>query len=156
MGTTHKPMAQINIIEARVKWPADTVWPSKQEGGKDYVSLKCELPGGGDAVVYANVGSPEQSTLAAYGKGDKVQLAHDGKKYSIVGSASTLTTANNITPPPAPEPAKTKEASDEKAKKWAETYAVIFNHLSEKLPLTTPPETIGSAASTVFIALTRN
>ena len=150
-------MAQVlNLIEARVKWPADKVWPSKQEGGKDYVSLKCELPGGGDAVVYANVGSPEQLTLAAYGKGDKVQLAHDGKKYSIVGSASTLTTANNTTPPPVPEPAKTKEASKEKAEKWADIYADIFNRLSEKLPVTTPAETIGSAASTVFIALTRN
>lgn len=149
-------MAQVlNLIEARVKFPADKVWQSKQEGGKDYVSLKCDLPGGGDAVVYANVGSPEQSTLAAYRKGDPVQLAFDGKKYSIVGSASTLTTANNTTPPPAQEP-KTKEATKEKAEKWADIYADIFNRLSEKLPVTTPAETVGSAASTVFIALTRN
>ena len=146
-------MAQINIIEARVKFPADKVWQSKQEGGKDYVSLKCELPGGGDAVVYANVGSPEQSTLAAYGKGDKVQLAYDGKKYSIVGSASTLTTANNTTPPPAPE----KPGIDiDKAQEYAKVYAAIFIKLSEKLPVTTPAEVVGTAASTVFIALTRN
>lgn len=152
----------VSILNARVKFPADKVWQSKQPDGKDYVSLKCDLyngegqPTGNDAVIYANVGSAEQSVLAAYRKGDPVQLAYDGKKYSIVGSASTLTTANNTTSPPAPEPAKTKEATKEKAEKWAETYAVIFNHLSEKLPLTTPPETIGSAASTVFIALTRN
>lgn len=154
-------MAQVlNLIDARVEFPANKVWQS-DKGGSDYVSLKCKTltgtsPNGKDPVVYANVGSPEQSILASFKKGDPVQLTYDGKKYSLVGSASTLTTANNTTPPTAPEPAKTKEASDEKAKKWAETYAVIFNHLSEKLPLTTPPETIGSAASTVFIALTRN
>ena len=156
----HQPMAQVNIITGRVQWPADKVWPSKQEGGKDYVSLKCEVNAGQSdasvAVVYANVGSPEQSTLAAYRKGDPVQLAYDGKKYSIVGSASTLTTANNTTPPPAQESAKTKEATKEKAEKWADIYADIFNRLSEKLPVTTPAETVGSAASTVFIALTRN
>jgi hypothetical protein len=150
-------MAQVlNLIEARVKFPADKVWQSKQEGGKDYVSLKCDLPGGGDAVVYANVGSPEQSTLAAYRKGDPVQLAFDGKKYSIVGSASTLTTANNTTPPPAPEPAKTKQIDNEQAKAYALTYAAVFNLLTEKLPVTTPADVVGTAASTVFIALTRN
>lgn len=148
------------ILDARVEFPANKVWQS-DKGGSDYVSLKCKTltgtsPNGKDPVVYANVGSPEQSTLAAYRKGDPVQLAFDGKKYSIVGSASTLTTANNTTPPPAPEPAKTKEATKEKAEKWADIYADIFNRLSEKLPVTTPAETIGSAASTVFIALTRN
>ena len=146
-------MAQVNIVETRVKFPADKVWQSKQEGGKDYVSLKCELPGGGDAVVYANVGSPEQSTLAAYRKGDPVQLAYDGKKYSIVGSASTLTTASNTNPPPAPE----KPGIDiEKAQEYAKVYAAIFIKLSEKLPVTTPAEVVGTATSTVFIALTRN
>lgn len=148
------------VLDARVEFPANKVWQS-DKGGSDYVSLKCKTltgtsPNGKDPVVYANVGSPEQSTLAAYRKGDPVQLAYDGKKYSIVGSASTLTTANNTTPPPAPEPAKTKEASKEKAEKWAQIYADIFNKLVAELPLTTPPETIGSAASTVFIALTRN
>ena len=152
----------VSILNARVKFPADKVWQSKQPDGKDYVSLKCDLynsegqPTGNDAVVYANVGSTEQSTLAAYRKGDPVQLAYDGKKYSIVGSASTLTTANNTNPPPAQESVKTKEASKEKAEKWAQIYADIFNKLVAELPLTTPPETIGSAASTVFIALTRN
>lgn len=146
-------MAQINIIEARVKWPADKVWPSKQEGGKDYVSLKCELPGGGDAVVYANVGSPEQSTLAAYGKGDKVQLAHDGKKYSIVGSASTLTTANNTTTPPAPEPAKafTKAEIKERALKYSELYREIYTDLV----LAMPPEQAQLGATAVFNQLSR-
>lgn len=144
------------LHEGSVKFQADKVWPSKQPGGKDYVSLKVELNNGGEAVVYANVNTPEQAVLAAYKKHDKIQLAHDGKKYSVVGTASILTTASTTTTPQAPEPAKTKEASKEKAEKWADIYADIFNRLSEKLPLTTPPETIGSAASTVFIALTRN
>lgn len=153
-------MAQVlNLIDARVQYPADKIWKSKQEGGKDYVSLKCEVnpgqPNAMVAVVYANVGSPEQSTLAAYRKGDPVQLAYDGKKYSIVGSASTLTTANNTTPPPAPEP-KTKQIDNEQAKAYALTYAAVFNLLTEKLPVTTPAEVVGTAASTVFIALTRN
>lgn len=152
----------VTILNARVKFPADKVWQSKQPDGKDYVSLKCDIldPDGGmagkDAVIYANVGSPEQSTLAAYRKGDPVQLAYDGKKYSIVGSASTLTTASNTTPPPAQEAAKTKQIDNEQAKAYALTYAAVFNLLTEKLPVTTPPEVVGTAASTVFIALTRN
>lgn len=155
-------MAQVlNLIEARVKFTADKVWQSEREGGKDYVSLKCETingtsPNGKDPVVYANVGSPEQSTLAAYRKGDPVQLAYDGKKYSIVGSASTLTTANNTTPPVQKEPAQAKQIDNDQAKAYALTYAAVFNLLSEKLPVTTPADVVGSAASTVFIALTRN
>jgi hypothetical protein len=144
------------LHEGRVKYPANKIWQSKQQGGKDYVSLKVELDGGGEAVVYANVGSPDQSLLASYGASDHVKLSYDGKKYSVVGTASTLTTANNTTPPPAQDNAKTKEATKEKAEKWADIYADIFNRLSEKLPVTTPAETVGSAASTVFIALTRN
>lgn len=150
----------VSILNARVKFPADKVWQSKQPDGKDYVSLKCDLynsegqPTGNDAVIYANVGSAEQSTLAAYRKGDPVQLAYDGKKYSIVGSASMLTTANNTTPPPA---LQEKPGIDiEKAQEYAKVYAAIFIKLSEKLPVTTPAEVIGTAASTVFIALTRN
>lgn len=152
----------VSILNARVKFPADKVWQSKQPDGKDYVSLKCDLcnsegqPTGNDAVIYANVGTAEQSVLAAYRKGDPVQLAYDGKKYSIVGSASTLTTANNTTPPPAREPAKTKQIDNEQAKAYALTYAAVFNLLTEKLPVTTPAEVVGTAASTVFIALTRN
>lgn len=154
-------MAQVlNLIDARVEFPANKVWQS-DKGGSDYVSLKCKTltgtsPNGKDPVVYANVGSPEQSVLAAYRKGDPVQLTYDGKKYSLVGSASTLTTANNTTPPPAPEPAKTKQIDNEQAKAYALTYAAVFNLLTEKLPVTTPAEVVGTAASTVFIALTRN
>ena len=147
----------VSILNARVKFPADKVWQSKQPDGKDYVSLKCDLynsegqPTGNDAVVYANVGSPEQSTLTAYRKGDPVQLAYDGKKYSIVGSASALTTANNTAPPPE------KPGIDiEKAQEYAKVYAAIFIKLTEKLPVTTPAEVVGTAASTVFIALNRN
>ena len=150
----------VSILTGRVKFPADKVWQSKQPDGKDYVSLKCDLydsegqPTGNDAVVYANVGSAEQPILAAYRKGDPVKLAFDGKKYSIVGSASTLTTANNTTPPPAPQE---KPGIDiEKAQEYAKIYAAIFIKLSEKLPVTTPADVVGSAASTVFIALTRN
>ena len=146
-------MAQINILEARVKFTADKVWQSKQEGGKDYVSLKCELTNGtGDAVAYANVGSPEQSLLASYKKGDPVQLAYDGKKYSVIGSGGDMKTATQTVPS---EP-KNKETTDEKAIKWANVYAVIFNQLVKELPMTTPPEVVGAAASTVYIALTRN
>ena len=146
------------VLDARVEFPANKVWQS-DKGGSDYVSLKCKTlsgtsPNGKDPVVYANVGSPEQSTLAAYGKGDKVQLAYDGKKYSIVGSASTLTTANNTTPPPVPQE---KPGIDiEKAQEYAKVYAAIFIKLTEKLPVTTPAEVVGTATSTVFIALTRN
>ena len=150
----------VSILTGRVKFPADKIWQSKQPDGKNYVSLKCDLynsegqPTGNDAVVYANVGSPEQSTLAAYRKGDPVQLAYDGKKYSIVGSASTLTTANTTTSPPA---LQGKPGIDiEKAQEYAKVYAAIFIKLTEKLPVTTPAEVVGTAASTVFIALTRN
>lgn len=154
-------MAQINILEARVKFPADKVWQSKQEGGKDYVSLKCELTNGtGDAVAYANVGSPEQSLLAAYRKGDPVQLAYDGKKYSVVGSGSDIKMAMESMPttPPNPkrEPQQARQIDNDQAKAYALTYAAVFNLLSEKLPVTTPAEVVGTAASTVFIALTRN
>lgn len=148
------------VLDARVEFPANKVWQS-DKGGSDYVSLKCKTlsgtsPNGKDPVIYANVGSPEQSTLAAYRKGDPVQLAYDGKKYSIVGSASTLTTANNTTPPPQKEPVPAKQIDNEQAKAFALTYAAVFNLLSEKLPVTTPSEVVGTAASTVFIALTRN
>lgn len=145
------------VLDARVEFPANKVWQS-DKGGSDYVSLKCKTlsgtsPNGKDPVVYANVGSPEQSTIAAYRKGDPVQLAYDGKKYSIVGSASTFTTANNTTPPPALE----KPGIDiDKAQEYAKVYAAIFIKLTEKLPVTTPAEVVGTAASTVFIALTRN
>jgi hypothetical protein len=147
------------ILDARVEFPANKVWQS-DKGGSDYVSLKCKTisgtsPNGKDPVVYANVGSPEQSTIADYRKGDPVQLAYDGKKYSIVGTASTLTTANNTTPPPALE-RQTKQIDNNQAKVYALTYAAVFNLLSEKLPVTTPADVVGSAASTVFIALTRN
>lgn len=154
-------MAQVlNLIDARVEFPANKVWQS-DKGGSDYVSLKCKTltgtsPNGKDPVVYANVGSPEQSILASFKKGDPVQLTYDGKKYSLVGSASTLTTANNTAPPPASEPAKTKQIDNEQAKAYALTYAAVFNLLTEKLPVTTPAEVVGTAASTVFIALTRN
>ena len=157
----HQPMAATTIVlDARVEFPANKVWQS-DKGGSDYVSLKCKTttgtsPNGKDPVVYANVGSPEQSTLAAYRKGDPVQLAYDGKKYSIVGSASTLATANNTTPPAAKEPAPAKQIDNDQAKAYALTYAAVFNLLSEKLPVTTPAEVVGTAASTVFIALTRN
>lgn len=146
-------MAQINIFEARVKFPADKVWQSKQEGGKDYVSLKCELNNGtGDAVAYANVGSAEQSLLASYRKGDPVQLAYDGKKYSVVGSGGDMKMATETVPK-----AQEKPGLDiEKAQDYAKVYAAIFIKLSEKLPVTTPAEVVGTAASTVFIALTRN
>jgi hypothetical protein len=148
------------ILDARVEFPANKVWQS-DKGGSDYVSLKCKTisgtsPNGKDPVVYANVGSPEQSTLADYRKGDAVQLAYDGKKYSIVGSESTLTTANNTIPPAQKQPSPAKQIDNEQAKAYALTYAAVFNLLSEKLPITTPPEVVGTAASTVFIALTRN
>ncbi|WP_447498034.1 hypothetical protein, partial [Clostridioides difficile] len=59
----------LTLLEARVKFTADKVWQSQQDGGKDYVSLKCETltgtsPNGKDPVIYANVGSPEQNHLA--------------------------------------------------------------------------------------------
>ena len=150
----YQPMAQVNILEARVKFPADKVWPSKLEGGKDYVSLKCELSNGtGDAISYANVGSPEQSLLASYKKGDTVQLAYNGKSYTVVGSGGEIKTAVQ-TLPPTPQ---VKPGIDiEKAQEYAKVYAAIFIKLSEKLPVTTPAEVVGTAASTVFIALTRN
>lgn len=149
----------VSILNARVKFPADKVWQSKQPDGKDYVSLKCDLynsegqPTGNDAVVYANVGSPEQPILAAYRKGDPVQLAYDGKKYSIVGSASALTTANNTTPPPAPEPPKafTKAEIKERALKYAELYREIYTDLV----LAMPPEQAQLGATAVFNQLSR-
>jgi hypothetical protein len=155
LGKKYKPMAT-TLHEGRVKFPANKVWQSKQQGGKDYVSLKVDLDGGGEAVVYANVGSPDQSLLASYAASDHVKLSYDGKKYSVVGTASTLTTANNTTLPAAKEPAPAKQIDNEQAKAYALTYAAVFNLLSEKLPVTTPADVVGSAASTVFIALTRN
>lgn len=158
MGVIHKPMAQVlNLIDARVEFPANKVWQS-DKGGSDYVSLKCKTltgtsPNGKDPVVYANVGSPEQSILASFKKGDPVQLTYDGKKYSLVGSASTLTTANNTTPPPAPEPAKTftKAEIKERALKYAELYREIYTDLV----LAMPPEQAQLGATAVFNQLSR-
>jgi hypothetical protein len=153
-------MAQINILEARVKFPADKVWQSTREGGKDYVSLKCELSNGaGDAVAYANVGSPEQSLLASYRKGDPVQLAYDGKKYSVVGSGGEMKTATQTLPPAqahqittAPEK-PTMESLIKKGLAGAELYYEIYSDLVLR---GMPAEQAQPAASTVFIQLARN
>lgn len=156
-------MAQINILEARVKFPADKVWESTREGGKDYVSLKCEInPGQPDArvaVAYANVGSPEQSLLASYRKGDPVQLAYDGKKYSVVGSGGEMKTATQTLPPAqaqqmtTPPEKPTMESLIKKGLAGAELYYEIYSDLVLR---GMPAEQAQPAASTVFIQLARN
>ena len=152
----------ITLLEARVKYPADKVWPSQQQGGKDYVSLKCETlsgtsPNGKDPVIYANVGSPEQSTLASYRKGDPVQLAYDGKKYSVVGSGGEMkiaaqATFTEATPRPLPEK-PTMESLIKKGLAGAELYFEIYSDLVLR---GMPAEQAQPAASTVFIQLARN
>ena len=157
----------ITLLEARVKFPADKVWQSKQEGGKDYVSLKCDLNNSpGDAVCYANVGSPEQSLLASYRKGDPVQLAYDGKKYRVVGSGGEMKTAAQSTPTnilmvdeeatttftKAPEK-PTMEGLIEKGLNGARLYYEIYSDLVLR---GMPTEQAQPAASTVFIQLARN
>lgn len=150
----------ITLLEARVKFPADKVWQSTREGGKDYVSLKCELTNGtGDAVAYANVGSPEQSLLASYRKGDPVQLAYDGKKYSVVGSGGEMKTATQTLPPAQAQqmtatPEKpTMESLIKKGLAGAELYYEIYSDLVLR---GMPAEQAQPAASTVFIQLARN
>lgn len=150
----------ITLLEARVKFPADKVWQSTREGGKDYVSLKCELSNGtGDAVAYANVGSPEQSLLASYRKGDPVQLAYDGKKYSVVGSGGEMKTATQTLPPAQAQqmtatPEKpTMESLIKKGLAGAELYYEIYSDLVLR---GMPAEQAQPAASTVFIQLARN
>ena len=150
----------ITLLEARVKFPADKVWQSTREGGKDYVSLKCELTNGtGDAVAYANVGSPEQSLLAFYRKGDPVQLAYDGKKYSVVGSGGEMKTATQTLPPAqaqqmtTPPEKPTMESLIKKGLAGAELYYEIYSDLVLR---GMPAEQAQPAASTVFIQLARN
>lgn len=150
----------ITLLEARVKFPADKVWQSTREGGKDYVSLKCELSNGtGDAVAYANVGSPEQSLLASYRKGDPVQLAYDGKKYSVVGSGGEMKTATQTLPPAqaqqmtTPPEKPTMESLIKKGLAGAELYYEIYSDLVLR---GMPAEQAQPAASTVFIQLARN
>jgi len=150
----------ITLLEARVKFPADKVWQSTREGGKDYVSLKCELTNGtGDAVAYANVGSPEQSLLASYRKGDPVQLAYDGKKYSVVGSGGEMKTATQTLPPAqaqqmtTPPEKPTMESLIKKGLAGAELYYEIYSDLVLR---GMPAEQAQPAASTVFIQLARN
>lgn len=154
----------LTLLEARVKYEANKVWESTQQGGKDYVSLKCETltgtsPNGKDPVVYANVGSPEQSTLASYRKGDPVQLAYDGKKYSVVGSGGEMKTAAQTLPPAqatqmttAPEK-PTMESLIKKGLAGAELYYEIYSDLVLR---GMPAEQAQPAASTVFIQLARN
>jgi len=145
----------INIVQGRVKFPAGKDFPSKN-GGADYTDILVDVAGK-DVKVFCNVGTPDYNLAKSYKKGDPVTLSEDKGKYKLVGAGGDMAEAvRATTPPPAPEPAKTKEATKEKAEKWAQIYADIFNKLVAELPLTTPPETIGSAASTVFIALTRN
>jgi hypothetical protein len=154
----------ITLLEARVKFTADKVWKSTQPGGKDYVSLKCETldgksPNGKDPVVYANVGSLEHSTLSAYRKGDPVQLAYDGKKYSVVGSGGEMKTAVQTLPPAqstqmtaAPEK-PTMESLVKKGLSGTELYYEIYSDLVLR---GMPAEQAQPAASTVFIQLARN
>jgi hypothetical protein len=150
----------LTIFEARVVYPANKVWASTKEGGKDYVSLKCEVidgtptPDNKAPVIYANVGSEEQNLLASYGKGDPVQVAHDGKKWSLIGSGGAMKAAAQSTPNTTYTAPK-KGIDVDVAKEYTLMYASIFNLLSEKLPMTTPADVVGSAASTVFIALSR-
>lgn len=151
----------VSLLNARVKFAADKVWQSKQPDGKDYVSLKCELltsegqSTGNDAVIYANVGSAEQSVLAAYRKGDPVQLAFDGKKYSIVGAGGAVNTASKTTPPPqaATVEKPTMEVLKKKALLQSELYYEIYSDL---LMRGMQPEQAQPAASTVFIQLAKN
>jgi hypothetical protein len=146
----------INIVQGRVKFPADKDWPSTKADAPDYTSLKVDV-NGQEVRVFCNVGTTDYNLAKSYKKGDQVTLSEDKGKYKLVGVGGEMADAvRATTPPPAQDSAKTKEATKEKAEKWADIYADIFNRLSEKLPVTTPAETIGSAASTVFIALTRN
>jgi len=159
------------LLEARVKFTADKVWQSQREGGKDYVSLKCETtngasPNGKDPVVYANVGTPEHSLLSSFGKGDPVQLAWDGKKYSLIGTGGAMKQAVQSLPPnvlmsgeeaattftKAPEK-PTMESLIEKGLNGAKLYYEIYSDL---LMRGMASEQAQPAASTVFIQLARN
>lgn len=153
----------ITLLEARVKFTADKVWQSQQQGGKDYVSLKCEIthgasPNGKDPVVYANVGTPEHSLLSSFGKGDPVQLGWDGKKYSLIGTGGEMKQAVNSLPPvvtqmtAAPEK-PTMEVLKKKALLQSELYYEIYSDLIMR---GMKPEQAQPAASTVFIQLARN
>ena len=146
----------INIVQGRVKFPADKDWPSTKADAPDYTSLKVDV-NGQEVRVFCNVGTPDYNLAKSYKKGDPVTLSEDKGKYKLVGVGGEMADAvRATTPPPAKEPAPAKQINNEQAKAYALTYAAVFNLLSEKLPVTTPADVVGSAASTVFIALTRN
>lgn len=140
---------------ARVKYALGKPKESKHEGKPMWSDIVLDL-NGQDAKIFVDYGTQDWNIASAFKKGDQVQVIEDKGKYKLIGTGGAMADAVQQTAPTqSAEAPKIKEASDEKAKKWAETYAVIFNHLSEKLPVTTPAEVVGSAASTVFIALTR-
>ena len=143
-------------INAKVKYPCDRDYESKKPGAPNYTTLKVDIAGR-EERVFLDEGTKEYACAKTLVKGQSIRLVVDKGKYKLLlegEHANAVATVMTSSPAPQEQP-KTKEASDEKAKKWADTYAVIFNHLSEKLPVTTPAEVVGSAASTVFIALTR-
>lgn len=141
-------------INAKVKYPCDRDYESKQHGAPNYTTLKVDIAGR-EERVFLNEGTPEYAYAKKLIKGESVLLGEDKGKYKLIITNSMTDAVQMTSATASAAPAKTAEATKEKAEKWADTYADIFNRLSEKLPVTTPTEVVGSAASTVFIALTR-
>ena len=142
-------------IQAKVKYPCDRDYTSKQPGAPDYTTLKVDI-GGVEERVFINVGTPEYLAAKQFKKGESILLGEDKGKYKLIITNNMTDAVQMTTPPKAQEPQEPRKLDAEQAKNYALTYAAVFNLLSEKMPVTTPAEVVGTAASTVFIALTRN
>lgn len=151
-----KITTMINIVQGRVKFPADKDWPSTKADAPDYTSLKVDVSGQ-EVRVFCNVGTPDYNLAKSYKKGDPVTLSEDKGKYKLVGAGGEMsdavrsTTLNQPTTPLPEKAVLSKAEMKAKALQYSELYREIYTDLV----LAMPAEQAQSGATTVFNQLSR-
>lgn len=143
------------MLTGRVKFALGKPKDSKHEGKPMWSDVVIDIAGA-DAKIFVDYGTSDWNLASSYKKGDQVQIIEDKGKYKLIGTGGQMAEAVQSLPAHQPAPQAKPGLDIEKAQDYAKVYAAIFIKLSEKLPVTTPAEVVGTAASTVFIALTRN
>ena len=136
-------------IQAKVKYPCDRDYESKQPGAPNYTTLKVDIAGR-EERVFLNEGTPEYAYAKELRKGESVLLGEDKGKYKLIINNPMSDAVQRTTP----APQKPQKLDPEKAKDYALTYAAIFKLLEDKMGVAIPPDVVKDAASTVFISMT--
>lgn len=138
-------------INAKVKYPCDRDYESKQPGAPNYTTLKVDIAGR-EERVFLNDGTPEYVYAKSLRKGESVLLGEDKGKYKLI-ITNTMSDAVATVMTTAPEQPKALTKGEMKAK--ALTYCELYREIYTDLVLAMPPEQAQLGATAVFNQLSR-